>query len=218
MFWLKKGKQAKEDQNSSKNQDWNKDLKRNNSIANSAKQQGFNFIENIDTEVLLEQSSLKQGLSVKFEKISLDQHHLLNKCESENSIDDLMKILKRTNKSQFQKNILDPLIEDGFFERIISNQSEVPQERFRLTVANIPGCNFENISADQIQILRNCKLESSANELMKILKRTNKSRFKNDILNPLIKCDFFERTMLDKPKSSDQKYRLTGKFVQARLI
>ncbi|MDG2395899.1 Fic family protein [Candidatus Thioglobus sp.] len=218
MIWFKKDKQAKEDHNSSKNQNWNKDLKRNNSIANSAKQQGLNFLENIDTDGLLEQLSPKQGLSVNFEKISLDQHHILSKCELESSTDELMEILERTDKSLFQKNILDPLIEYGFFERIISNQSEAPKERFRLTVMNIPGCNFENVNADQIKILRNCKLESSADELMKILKRTNKSRFKNDILNPLIKCDFFERTILDKPKSPNQKYRFTGKFVQTKLI
>jgi hypothetical protein len=121
-----------------------------------------------------------------------------------------MTILKRTNKIQFQKLILDPLVECGFFKKS-------SKENFLLTDKKLPSCDFEHINPDQVQLLRNCKFESSADELMKILKRTNKSRFKNDILNPLIKCDFFERTILDKPKSPNQKYRLTSKFVRAKL-
>ncbi|MBC8494123.1 MAG: hypothetical protein ISR70_00465 [Candidatus Thioglobus sp.] len=78
-------------------------------------------------------------------------------------------------------------------------------------------CNLEKISSDQVQILRKCQVESSADDLMKILNRTHKTRFKNDILNPLLECDFFERTIPEKPKSPKQKYRVTSKFVRANL-
>ena len=37
----------------------------------------------------------------------------------------------------------------------------------------------QGLSRDHLQILKNCKNESSANELMEILNRTNKSKFKN---------------------------------------
>lgn len=77
--------------------------------------------------------------------------------------------------------------------------------------------NLVKISSDQVQILRKCQVESSADELMKILNRTHKTRFKNDILNPLLACDFFERTIPEKPKSPKQKYRLTNKFVRANI-
>ena len=142
MSWFQKNKNTKTELNTSKNKDWNKELKRNNSSVNSAEQQGFDFQENIDTEVLSDTSSTKKGLS----------------------------------------------------------------------------CNLQKISSDQVKILRNCKLESSAEELMKILKRTHKTRFKNDILNPLLECDFFERTIPEKPKSPKQKYRLTSKFVRAKIV
>jgi hypothetical protein len=79
-------------------------------------------------------------------------------------------------------------------------------------------CNIEEISSEQVQVLRNCQLESSAEELMKILKRTHKHRFKNDILNPLLDCHFFERTIPEKPKSPKQKYRLTSKFSRSKII
>ena len=73
------------------------------------------------------------------------------------------------------------------------------------------------LSRDHLKILKNCKNESSAIELMEILNRTNKSKFKNVIINPLVENGFFELTNPDKPKSPTQKYRLTSKFVRRRI-
>ena len=73
------------------------------------------------------------------------------------------------------------------------------------------------LSQDHLKILRNCKNESSAIELMEILNRTNKSKFKNVIINPLVENGFFELTNADTPKSPTQKYRLTSKFVRRRI-
>ena len=75
----------------------------------------------------------------------------------------------------------------------------------------------KGLSLDHLKILRNCKKESSAIDLMKILNRTNKSKFKNVIINPLVENGFFELTNPDKPKSPTQKYRLTSKFVTRRI-
>ena len=75
----------------------------------------------------------------------------------------------------------------------------------------------KGLSKDHLKILRNCKNESSAIELMKILKRSNKSKFKNVIINPLVENGYFELTNPDKPKSPTQKYRLTNQFVRRRI-
>jgi len=75
----------------------------------------------------------------------------------------------------------------------------------------------KGLSLDHLRILRNCKNESSAIELMEILNRTNKSKFKNTIINPLVENGFLELTNPDKPKSPTQKYRLTSKFVRRRI-
>ena len=75
----------------------------------------------------------------------------------------------------------------------------------------------KGLSWDHLKILKNCKNESSAIELMKILNRTNKSKFKNKVINPLVENSFFELTNPDKPKSPTQKYRLTNKFVSRRM-
>ena len=75
----------------------------------------------------------------------------------------------------------------------------------------------KGLSWDHLKILKNCKNESTAIELMKILNRTNRSKFKNTIIYPLVENGFFELTNADKPKSPTQKYRLTNKFVRPRI-
>ena len=75
----------------------------------------------------------------------------------------------------------------------------------------------QGLSRDHLIILKKCKNESTALELMKILKRTNKSKFKTAIINPLIDHQFLELTIPESPKSPSQKYRTTGKFVKRRV-
>ena len=75
----------------------------------------------------------------------------------------------------------------------------------------------KGLSLDHLKILKNCKNESSAIELMQILNRTNKSKFKNVIINPLVENGFFELTNPDTPKSPMQKYRLTSKFIRRSI-
>ena len=75
----------------------------------------------------------------------------------------------------------------------------------------------QGLSWGHLKILKNCKNESSAIELMEILNRSNKSKFKNAIINPLVENGFFELTNPDKPKSPIQKYRLTSKFVRPKI-
>jgi len=75
----------------------------------------------------------------------------------------------------------------------------------------------KGLSTDHLKILKNCKNESSALELMKILNRSNKTKFKDTIIKPLIENGFIELTNPDKPKSPTQKYRLTSKFVRRRI-
>jgi len=74
----------------------------------------------------------------------------------------------------------------------------------------------KGLSKDHLKILKNCKNESSAIELMKILNRTNRTKFKNTIIKPLIENGFIELTNPYKPKSPSQKYRLTSKFIRRR--
>lgn len=73
------------------------------------------------------------------------------------------------------------------------------------------------LSKNHLKILKNCAFESSAKELRNLLKRTNATKFKEAILNPLLETGFFELTHPNTPKSPKQKYRLTGKFVRNKM-
>jgi ATP-dependent DNA helicase RecG len=46
-------------------------------------------------------------------------------------------------------------------------------------------------------------------ELMSIANRTDRTKFRNQVLNPLLEAGLIEMTIPDKPRSSKQKYRLT---------
>ena len=105
----------------------------------------------------------------------------------------------------------------------IKRSKKIGEEVEQLSFLYSPESNNETIgtkkglSRDHLKILKKCKMESSALDLMKILKRSNKSKFKTAIINPLLDQNFLELTIPDSPKSPSQKYRLTGKFVKKRI-
>ena len=64
---------------------------------------------------------------------------------------------------------------------------------------------------DQVAIMRKCQTESTIGGLMNLAGRTNRTKFRDQVLKPLLSADFIEMTIPDKPRSSQQKYRLTEK-------
>ena len=66
-------------------------------------------------------------------------------------------------------------------------------------------------SRDYVEILKKCIHEAKIGDLMKVLSWTNRTKFRNQVLNPLLEKGFIEMTIPDKPKSSNQKYRLTNR-------
>jgi ATP-dependent DNA helicase RecG len=67
------------------------------------------------------------------------------------------------------------------------------------------------LSRDQVQLLRKAVTEQGITELMVVVGRTNKTKFRDQLLNPLLNIGYIEMTIPDKPRSSKQKYRLTEK-------
>ena len=130
----------------------------------------------------------------------------------------MFKFLKK------EESIEEPVISQSEdWTKEIKRSQKIGQEVEQLSF--IYGDNNDNLilgtkkglSWDHLKVLKNCKNESSAIELMEILKRTNKSKFKNAIINPLVENGFFELTNPDKPKTPTQKYRLTNKFIRPRI-
>lgn len=134
-FFKKKNKQN-QTQNNTNNESWIKEIKRNKVDNNSAKQQTLLF-EDYDKNALIEMvkptSGTKKGLSIDIEKISPMQIKILQKCEDENTASELMKFSGRTNKTKFKNDILNPLIDFGFFERTIPEKPKSPNQKYRLT-------------------------------------------------------------------------------------
>jgi ATP-dependent DNA helicase RecG len=67
------------------------------------------------------------------------------------------------------------------------------------------------LSRHQVEILRKCEEESVISTLMEIAERADRTKFRNQVLNPLLEDKLLEMTIPDKPRSSKQKYRLTEK-------
>jgi hypothetical protein len=51
--------------------------------------------------------------------------------------------------------------------------------------------------------------EKGISEIMVIAGRTSRTKFRDQVLKPLLKAGWLEMTIPDKPRSSRQKYRLT---------
>lgn len=66
-------------------------------------------------------------------------------------------------------------------------------------------------SRHQVDILRKCLQESALVDLMAVTGRTDRTKFRHQVLNTLIEVGLLEMTLPDKPRSSKQKYRLTAK-------
>ncbi|HPR65304.1 MAG TPA: ATP-binding protein [Thermoanaerobaculia bacterium] len=64
-------------------------------------------------------------------------------------------------------------------------------------------------SRDQVEILRNCLIEKALTDLLEIVGRTNRTKFRDQVLKPLLQAGWLEMTIPDKPRSSKQRYRLT---------
>lgn len=66
-------------------------------------------------------------------------------------------------------------------------------------------------SGHQVAILEKCREDTAITDLMAIAGRTDRTKFRHQVLNPLLEEGLIEMTIPDKPRSSQQKYRLTAK-------
>ena len=65
-------------------------------------------------------------------------------------------------------------------------------------------------SRDQARILDKCLYDSAIGELLAIAGRTNRTKFRDQVINPLINAGLIEMAIPDKPRSSKQRYRTTA--------
>ena len=65
------------------------------------------------------------------------------------------------------------------------------------------------LSRDQVKILRKSRQESPLSELLEVVGRSNRTKFRDQVLAPLLEAGLMEMTIPEKPRSPKQKYRTT---------
>ena len=66
-------------------------------------------------------------------------------------------------------------------------------------------------SRDQVEIVRKSLTDSTIVNLMEVVGRSNRTKFRHQVLKPMLEAGWLEMTIPDKPTSSQQKYRITAK-------
>jgi len=67
------------------------------------------------------------------------------------------------------------------------------------------------LSRDQVEIMKKCHKDTTLMDLLAITGRTNRTKFRDQVLKPLLESGLIEMTIPDKPRSNKQRYRLTDK-------
>lgn len=65
--------------------------------------------------------------------------------------------------------------------------------------------NKSGLSRDQVEILRNCASEKAIGELMSLIGRSNRTKFRDQVLRTLLDAGFIEMTIPDKPREAASK-------------
>ncbi|MGA3117242.1 MAG: sigma 54-interacting transcriptional regulator [Syntrophobacteraceae bacterium] len=91
-----------------------------------------------------------------------------------------------------------------------TSRSESGSERRAEQVQDHVGI-MSGLSDDQAQILQSLHTKRGITELMGTVRRANRTKFRNQVLAPLLDAGLVEMTIPDKPQSSRQQYRLTEK-------
>jgi ATP-dependent DNA helicase RecG len=67
------------------------------------------------------------------------------------------------------------------------------------------------LSPDQVKLLNKAVIDLGITDLMLVVGRTNRIKFRDQLINPLLLAGYIKMTIPDKPRSSKQKYRITQK-------
>jgi predicted HTH transcriptional regulator len=100
--------------------------------------------------------------------------------------------------------------EPGIFVQTLRRPTPVPAPEVTEVVTDQVGTKSA-LSRHQVEILWKCKGESTITDLMEIAGRSDRTKFRHQVLAPLLEEGLLEMTVPDKPTSSKQRSRLTAK-------
>jgi ATP-dependent DNA helicase RecG len=119
--------------------------------------------------------------------------------------------IKRMREEAQDQHCPAPIFEEnGFFTAIFYPNPEVraQAETTEGTKSAQVGTKLA-LSWHQVEILRKCSEDSMLVELMLLTGRSDRTKFRNQVLTPLLEAGFIEMTIPEKPNSSKQRYRIT---------
>lgn len=119
--------------------------------------------------------------------------------------------IKRMREEARDQRCPAPIFEaNGFFTAIFYPNPEV---RAQVGTMEEPKTAQDGtklaLSRHQVEILRKCSEDSLLVDLMVIIGRSDRTKFRKQILNPLMDTGLLEMTVPEKPRSSKQRYRTT---------
>ena len=108
---------------------------------------------------------------------------------------------------------------DGFFSVIfypmIRNENEVGfQDGTKWAPSGHQVGTKKKLSQEQFELLTTCQNECTLVELLSRSGRSDRSKFRNNILIPLIQDGLIEMTIPDKPRSQNQRYHITSSGIE----
>ena len=98
---------------------------------------------------------------------------------------------------------------DGFVVTIRRPARAQEAQEAQAGTKSAPSRDQVALSGHQVEILRKCLVSSKIPKLMEIAERTDRTKFRNQVLKPLLAGNLLEMTIPDKPTSSKQQYRTT---------
>jgi len=98
-------------------------------------------------------------------------------------------------------------IDDGFWVLTIRRKKSGAETQSGAGRDQV-GTNW-GLSGDQVSILRKCLMISTIGDLMVIAERTNRTKFRDQVLKLLLEEGLLQMTIPDKPTSSKQHYQIT---------
>lgn len=100
-----------------------------------------------------------------------------------------------------------PLFQQDEDFRVVLYRPETEENE----VDNVAGTQSGTQSETAIKILEFCLIPRKVGEIREYLGYTNRTKFRNSYMKPLLSDEYLEMTIPDKPQSSNQRYRLTEK-------
>ncbi len=122
--------------------------------------------------------------------------------------------IKRIRDEAHRQGCPEPVFEEnGFFTAIFRPNPEVrarAETQVGARVTDQVGTKMAP-SKHQVEILIRCREDQPITALMEIAGRSDRTKFRTQVLGPLIAESLLAMTIPDKPRSSKQRYRLTAK-------